>query len=71
MNETQEKLEEMTEKFLDDLDGESEGLEGNLSDNFEAYISDSRHFLKQGDYIRAFEAAVFASGILESRTRLE
>jgi hypothetical protein len=46
-------------------------LEGNLSDNFEAYISDSRHFLKQGDYIRAFEAAVFASGILESRTRLE
>lgn len=71
MNETQEKLEEMTEKFLDDLNGGSKGLEGNLSDNFEAYISDARHFLEQGDYIRAFEAAVFASGILESRTRLE
>jgi hypothetical protein len=70
LNETQEKLEEMTERFLDDLGGESRSLEGNLSDNFEAYVSDARHFLEQGDYIRAFEAAVFASGILESQTRL-
>jgi Protein of unknown function (DUF357). len=71
LNKTQKELREMTKKFLDDLDGGSDRLDGNLSDNFEAYVSDARHFLDEEDYIRAFEAAVFASGILESETRLQ
>jgi len=30
-----------------------------------AYISDSKHFLKEGDYVRSFEAIVWAWAIYE------
>ncbi len=33
--------------------------------NIEAYISDSRHFLEKKDYVRAFEAVVWAWAFLE------
>ncbi|MBI4176319.1 MAG: DUF357 domain-containing protein [Candidatus Aenigmarchaeota archaeon] len=35
-------------------------------ENLNAYISDTRHFLKQGDLVKAFEAIVFAWGIYET-----
>lgn len=37
-----------------------------IRDNIEAYIKDSRHFLEKGDLVRAFEAAIYAWGLLES-----
>jgi len=33
--------------------------------NIEAYIKDSRHFLEKKDYVRAFEAVVWAWAFLE------
>ena len=33
--------------------------------NLKAYISDSKHFMKQGDYVRSFEAIVWAWAIYE------
>jgi hypothetical protein len=33
--------------------------------NIEAYISDSKHFMEKGDYVRAFEAVVWAWAFLE------
>ena len=38
--------------------------------NIKAYISDSRHFLEQKDFIRAFEAVIYAWGIAETLERL-
>lgn len=71
MNETQKQLEEMTKDFLSDLRGSSSEIDDErLRTNFESYLSDAEHFLSEKDYIRSFEAAVFASGLLESRTRL-
>ena len=34
--------------------------------NIEAYIRDSRYFLDKGDLVRAFEAVVYAWGLLEA-----
>lgn len=33
--------------------------------NIEAYIRDSRHFLERKDYVRAFEAVIWAWAFLE------
>jgi hypothetical protein len=33
--------------------------------NIEAYISDSKHFLGKKDYVRAFEAVIWAWAFLE------
>lgn len=41
-----------------------------VRENIEAYIKDSRHFLGQGDLIRAFEAVVYAWGLLEASQHL-
>ena len=35
-------------------------------ENINAYISDCRHFLEKSDLINAFEAVVYAWGILET-----
>ena len=39
--------------------------------NIDAYISDSEHFLKKDDLIRAFEAVTWAWSILELGLELE
>jgi hypothetical protein len=39
--------------------------------NMNAYISDSKHFMKQGDYVRSFEAIVWAWAIYEICKELE
>ena len=49
-----------TEKWLERL--ESIKIEGEewFVENIKAYISDARHFLDNGDLIRAFEAVIWA-----------
>ncbi len=37
-----------------------------IRDNIEAYIKDARYFIEKGDLVRAFEAVVYAWGLLEA-----
>ncbi len=37
-----------------------------VRENIEAYMKDSRYFSSKGDHMRAFEAAVYAWGLLEA-----
>ena len=39
--------------------------------NIEAYIKDSNHFLEQGDFVRAFEAVIWAWAFLEISEELK
>jgi len=72
-------LEDETKKWLDKLDEKIENKrknnpdleEVNQMENVIAYRDDTTHFLKQGDYIRAWEAIIYAWGILETLERLE
>jgi hypothetical protein len=56
-----EKIEPMIKKI--DVVGDKGG---NMLENTKAYVSDSKHFLKEKDFVRAFESVVFAYGILET-----
>lgn len=72
MDQTQEKLKEETEKWLerlkDRVDERDSGVE--QMENVEAYRDDTQHFLDQEDYIRAWESVIYAWGILETLERL-
>jgi hypothetical protein len=80
LDDTGRSLRTETEKWLARLEKESEGLtptEGhdnekvrNSITNVHAYVKDGRHFLQKGDMLRAFEAVVYAWGILETCQRL-
>jgi hypothetical protein len=72
MNKTQEKLEEETKKWLEKLDERIEGKDKSVEqmENVLAYRDDTKHFLEEEDYIRAWEAVVYAWGILETLERL-
>lgn len=72
MNKTQEKLEEETEKWLEKLDERLEGKDQSVEqmENVLAYRDDTEHFLEEKDYIRAWEAVIYAWGILETLERL-
>jgi hypothetical protein len=72
VNETQEELEDMTREWLDRLECRDRKLDYNESHtkNIEAYRKDAYHFLDQEDYVRAFEAVIYAWGILETLERL-
>ena len=37
-----------------------------IRENIEAYIKDSKFFTEKGDFVRAFEAVVYAWGLLEA-----
>jgi hypothetical protein len=56
-----EKIEPMINKI--DVVGDK-GEE--MLENTKAYVSDSKHFLNEKDFVRAFESVVFAYGILET-----
>jgi len=56
-----EKIEPMISKIEVAGDKGEEMLE-----NTKAYVSDSKHFLNEKDFVRAFESIVFAYGILET-----
>lgn len=72
MNQTQEQLRNETEKWLDKLDERLEDLSKGVEqmENVLAYRDDTRHFLEEGDFIRAFESIVYAWGILETLERI-
>lgn len=73
MNDTQEKLEAETRKWLKKLDERLENADEDVEqmENVLAYRKDTEHFLEQEDYIRSFESIIYAWGILETLERLE
>jgi len=72
MNKTQEKLEEETEKWLEKLNQKLKDRDKSVEqiENVLAYRDDTKHFLEEEDYIRAWEAVIYAWGILETLERL-
>jgi hypothetical protein len=72
MNKTQEQLKEETEKWLEKLENRLEGKDESVEqmENVLAYRDDTYHFLEEEDYIRAWEAVIYAWGILETLERL-
>lgn len=72
MDKTQEKLKEETEKWLEKLNDRIEGKDESVEqmENVLAYRDDTTHFLEEEDYIRAWEAVIYAWGILETLERL-
>ena len=74
MDKTAENLKKETEKWLAKLEKERASLMivsdmkevPRVVKNMDAYIKDTRHFLEKGDFIRAFEAVIYAWGILET-----
>ncbi|MFB6216676.1 MAG: DUF357 domain-containing protein [Candidatus Aenigmatarchaeota archaeon] len=72
MNQTQQKLEKETKKWLEKLDDRLEDREESVDqmENVLAYQKDAEHFLEEEDYVRAFESVVYAWGILETLERL-
>ena len=72
MNNTQEKLEEETKKWLQKLEDRVEDRDSSVEqmENVEAYRDDTYHFLEEEDYIRAWESIIYAWGILETLERL-
>ena len=73
LDETQKKLKQETEKWIDKLEDRMEGrdLEVEQMDNVEAYRKDTYHFLEEKDFIRAWESVIYAWGILETLERLD
>ncbi|MDD5416539.1 MAG: DUF357 domain-containing protein [Candidatus Aenigmarchaeota archaeon] len=54
------KIESIVDKIeVNDTKGEQ------MYTNMKAYISDCKHFLKEGDFVRSFEAVVWAWAIYE------
>lgn len=72
MNETQQKLEKETRKWLKRLEERVEKRDESVEqmENVTAYRDDTYHFLEEEDYIRAWEAVIYAWGILETLERL-
>lgn len=72
MNKTQEQLKEETKKWLEKLENRLEDRDEDVEqmDNVLAYRDDTYHFLEEEDYIRAWEAVIYAWGILETLERL-
>lgn len=67
---------EEIEKWLDKIEAiadtiEIENAKGDeMLQNMKAYIADSKHFLEKGDYMRSFEAVIWAWAIFEICTDL-
>ena len=67
MNDMIREIKSMTEKIkplVDKIEVKDEKGRGMLT-NMKAYISDSEHFLKNGNEIKSFEAIIWAWAILE------
>ncbi len=74
--EIEEELKNQTEKMLKDIREKRKYVnidpdKKHLLNNLDAYISDTQHFLDKKDIIRAFEAIVYAWGILETLEHAE
>ena len=67
-----EILKSETEKWLKKIEEKTKDIK--LADkkgswaieNLKAYISDCKHFYKKEDFVRSFEAVVYAYGIYET-----
>lgn len=72
MNETQERLEKETKKWLEKLNSRLEDRDEEVEqmENVLAYRDDTTHFLEEEDYVRAYESIIYAWGILETLERL-
>ncbi len=72
MDKTQENLQEETEKWLQRLEEKVKGANEDVEqmENVLAYKEDTKHFLEEEDYIRAWESVIYAWGILETLERL-
>ncbi len=72
MDSTQEKLEQETNKWLQNLVDRLEDVDEDVEqmENVLAYKEDTKHFLDEEDYIRAWESVIYAWGILETLERL-
>ncbi len=78
---TDEQLRKETEKWLERLRKSYKDIEltGKLSEedlhpifeNIVAYIKDCKYFLDKGDLVRAFEAVIYAWGLLEACQHLK
>ncbi len=72
MNSIEQTLKFETEKWLARLEEKTKDiklLDNNgkwALENVKAYISDCKHFQKKEDFVRAFEAVVYAYGIYET-----
>jgi hypothetical protein len=70
--ETEKELVRQTEKMLGDIKKKRKKLKlvdkskESIVKNLDAYISDTQHFIDKKDIIRAYEAVVYAWGILET-----
>lgn len=75
MNETELLLLKETEKWLSRLKKKSlppsqqQEVREQIT-NIKAYLADCQHFLEKKDYVRAFEAVVYAWGIFETLEKL-
>ena len=75
MDPTSTSLKEETEKWLTRLQEKplpthaDKNVEAQLV-NVRAYVSDCQYFLNKKDFIRAFEAIIYAWGIYETLERL-
>jgi hypothetical protein len=65
MREETIKMIEKIEPLIDKIETKDRKGE-EMMENMKAYISDSKHFLKNKNYLKSFEAIVFAYGILET-----
>lgn len=64
MREETIKMIEKIEPLIDKI--ETNGKKGEeMMENMKAYVSDSKHFLKNKNYLKSFEAIVWAWAILE------
>ncbi|MBU0953214.1 MAG: DUF357 domain-containing protein [Nanoarchaeota archaeon] len=82
MDMTQKQLETETRKWLARLEQKCSKLQAAKTplktkveetglENIHAYVADCKHFMKQDDWVLAFEAVVYAWGIYETLERLQ
>jgi hypothetical protein len=77
---TEIELRRQTMKWLRKLEKEIKHIEStgklgkpefkSLTTNMRAYVKDARHFIDKKDWVRAFEAVIYAYGILETCQRV-
>lgn len=69
MNETDLKLKEETEKWLNKIEKlkieANSGKGKEMLKNMNAYVSDCKYFLEKKDFIKAFESVVWAWSVYE------
>jgi hypothetical protein len=64
MREETIKMLEKIEPLIDKIETKDKKGE-EMMENMKAYVSDSKHFLKNKNYLKSFEAIVWAWAILE------